>query len=129
MDTKIRVMGSTAYVITDIDDAALERILKVGDIRAEDENGNQVLAVDRNLSAGEPLKSNLVLFNEIVEGKAAIAVQMSPRIAKLGAEAQREAMVKVIAQYWDNIQIAVAMVTSACEQYDATIADVAKAFA
>lgn len=122
-------MGSTAYVITDINDAALEKILKVGEIRAEDENSNQVLAVDRNLSAGEPLKSNLVLFNEIVEGKAAIAVQMSPRIAQLGAEAQREAMIKVIAQYWDNIQIAVAMVTSACEQYDATIADVAKAFA
>lgn len=128
MDTKIRVMGSTAYVITDISYEALEEVLNVGDIRATDEEGNHILAVDVNLNAGEPLKSNLVLFNEIVEGKAAIAVHMSARIAQLSKSAQKEAMVKVLAKYWDNIEMAVQMANTSIEMYQNSLKTVEDAF-
>lgn len=131
MDTnniRVQVMGSTAYVITDVDYKALKEVLSVGEIRATDEEGNHILAVDVNLNAGEPLKSNLVLFNDVVDDKAAIAVQMSARIAELSKSTQKETMVKVLAKYWDNIEMAVHMANTSIEIYKNSLKAVEDAF-
>lgn len=125
---RIKTIGSTAYIITNVDYKDLKEVLNAGDIRATDKEGNHLLAVDVSLNADEPLRGNLVLFNAIVEDKAAIAVQMSARIAELSKNAQKEAMIKVLAQYWDNIELAVAMTSSAIEMYKNSLQTVEDAF-